>query len=194
MSKGRLEAFSDGVFAIIITIMVLELRPPATPTLEGPDGLLVQLPIFLSYALSFTNVGIYWNNHHHLLQASTVVNGRVLWSNLFLLFWLSLFPFVTAWMGKDGFAPLTVAAYGVVALITGGAYSLLVRELRGVPGQAQAIEVVSGGDYKGILSLLLYAVGIPVALAFPFVALVLYVVVAVMWFVPDKRVEHALRR
>jgi uncharacterized membrane protein len=191
MSKGRLEAFSDGVFAIIITIMVLELRPPDTPSIDALWGL---RSIFLAYALSFTNVGIYWNNHHHLLQASTVVNGRVLWSNLFLLFWLSLFPFVTAWMGQNHFDAIPVAAYGVIALITGAAYSLLVRELRRVPGQAQAIEVVSGGDYKGMLSLVLYAVGVPVALVFPFLAIAMYVIVAVMWFVPDKRVEHALRR
>lgn len=192
MSKGRLEAFSDGVIAILITIMVLELRPPEEPTLEALKPLTF---VFIAYALSFANVGIYWNNHHHLLQAAKGINGRVLWANLFLLFWLSLFPFATDWMGESQFQPVPTALYGVVALIGGAAYSHLVRELRRVPGQPDALMAASGVDRKGIISLLLYAAAIPISLlGLPLVAFVLYVVVALLWFVPDRRIEQALGR
>ena len=190
MTKGRLEAFSDGVLAIIITIMVLELQPP-----HGTDfGALHRLvPKLIAYALSFVNIGIYWNNHHHLLHASKVVNGRVLWANLFLLFWLSLFPFVTSWMGDAGYTSDPVALYGAVALLAGGAYWLLVVELRRVPGQAGPVMEASGTDSKGLASLGLYAAGIAISLAgFPLLAFVLYIVVAIMWFIPDRRVERTL--
>jgi len=190
MTKGRLEAFSDGVLAIIITIMVLELQPPHGTDFGALHGL---VPKLIAYALSFVNIGIYWNNHHHLLHASKVVNGRVLWANLFLLFWLSLFPFVTSWMGDAGYTSDPVALYGAVALLAGGAYWLLVVELRRVPGQAGPVMEASGTDSKGLASLGLYAAGIAISLAgFPLLAFVLYIVVAIMWFIPDRRVERTL--
>ncbi len=190
MTKGRLEAFSDGVLAIIITIMVLELRPPETDSLKALADL---APKLIAYALSFVNIGIYWNNHHHLLHAAKLVNGRVLWANLFLLFWLSLFPFATAWMGDFGYTANPVALYGVIALLAGAAYSLLVQELRRVPGQSGPVMEANGTGAKGLASLGLYAAGIVIALVgFPIVAFALYVVVALMWFIPDRRVERTL--
>ncbi len=192
MSKGRLEAFSDGVIAILITIMVLELRPPADATL---GALLTLAPVFVAYVLSFTNVGIYWNNHHHLLQAAGSVNGRVLWANLLLLFWLSLFPFVTAWLGEQHLAAIPTAVYGVVALLAGLAYALLVSELRRIPGQPEALLAASGTDRKGLMSLVAYASGIVISLlGLAPLAFAVYVAVAVMWFLPDRRVEQALGR
>ena len=195
MSKGRLEAFSDGVLAIIITIMVLELAVPHEPTL---DALLGLWPVFISYVLSFANVGIYWNNHHHLLQASRVVDGRVLWANLHLLFWLSLFPFATAWMGENDFAAVPVAVYGVVAVMAAIAYFVLVRALvRCQPADTHLAEAI-GNDVKGKISPLIYAVAVPVALLpvplAPFVAFALYVVVALIWVVPDVRIERTIAR
>ena len=195
MSKGRLEAFSDGVLAIIITIMVLELAVPHEPTL---DALLGLWPVFISYVLSFANVGIYWNNHHHLLQASRVVDGRVLWANLHLLFWLSLFPFATAWMGENDFAAVPVALYGVVAVMAAIAYFVLVRALvRCQPADTHLAEAI-GNDVKGKISPLIYAVAVPVALLpvplVPFVAFALYVVVALIWVVPDVRIERTIAR
>ena len=193
MTKGRLEAFSDGVLAIIITIMVLELRPPDPINGTGFAALGPLVPKFIAYALSFVNVGSYWNNHHHLLHASRVVNGRVLWANLFLLFWLSLFPFVTAWMGDAGYSQDSVALYGVIALLAGAAYSLLLLELRRVPGQSGPVMETDGAGLKGFVSLGLYAAGAIIALAgFPFIAFAGYVIVAIMWFIPDRRVEQTL--
>ena len=189
MSKGRLEAFSDGVLAIIITIMVLELRPPEGTTLEALKPL---IPVFISYVLSFAVVGIYWNNHHHLFQAVRVVNGRVLWANLLLLFSLSLLPFGTAWMGEHEFASVPVAAYGVILLGAAMAYFVLVQALlRAQPDDAPLARAI-GRDAKGKLSPVLYAVAIPVALVAPLVAFAVYVFVALIWIVPDTRIERTL--
>ena len=189
MTKGRLEAFSDGVLAIIITIMVLELRPPEGTTLEALKPL---IPVFISYVLSFAVVGIYWNNHHHLFQAVRVVNGRVLWANLLLLFSLSLLPFGTAWMGEHEFASVPVAAYGVILLGAAMAYFVLVRALlRAQPDDAPLARAI-GRDTKGKLSPVLYAVAIPVALVAPLVAFAVYVFVALIWIVPDTRIERTL--
>jgi uncharacterized membrane protein len=189
MSKGRLEAFSDGVLAIIITIMVLELRAPREP---GPDALRPLIPLFLSYVLSFVFVGIYWNNHHHLLQAARHVNGRVLWANLHLLFWLSLTPFVTNWMGATNFAAWPVAAYGAVQLLAGIAYYLLSRALVAQHGQDSALATAVGRDRKGKLSLLLYAVALGLAFVDSRIACALYALVAVLWLIPDPRIEKTL--
>ena len=175
MSKGRLEAFSDGVLAIIITIMVLELKVPHGTDLEALAPL---FPVLLSYLLSFIYIGIYWNNHHHMLHAASKVTGGILWANLHLLFWLSLVPFVTAWMGENHFAPLPVALYGVVLFMAGCAYFILARAL--------------GDDFKGKISVAIYAVAILLALYLPALAGVLYVAVALIWLVPDRRIEKAL--
>ena len=190
MSKGRLEAFSDGVLAIIITIMVLELGAPHEPTWEA---LLPLAPVFSSYVLSFIFLGIYWNNHHHLLQAAKSVSGRVLWANLHLLFWLSLVPFVTAWIGETGFAAWPMALYGVVLLLSAVAYTLLVLALIAVHGRASAVGAASGRDLKGRLSLAGYALAIPLAFVSPWIAGALYVAVAVMWLVPDRNIENRLK-
>jgi uncharacterized membrane protein len=189
MSKGRLEAFSDGVLAIIITIMMLELKAPSEPTLVA---LRPQIPVLLSYVLRFVYVGIYWNNHHHLFQAVRFVNGRVLWANLHLLFWLSLTPFVTNWMGTSNFAAWPVATYGVVMLLSGCAYFLLTRVLIAHHGKESALAAAVGRDIKGVLSLAIYAAGIAVAFAEPLIACALYVVVAVIWLIPDRRIEMTL--
>jgi uncharacterized membrane protein len=189
MSKGRLEAFSDGVIAILITIMVLELRPP-----EGTDlaALLPLAPIFLSYMLSFVFLGIYWNNHHHLFQVVQQVNGRVLWANLHLLFWLSLISFVTAWMGENNFAAWPVALYGVVLFMAGFAYFLLVRSLLALHGKDSTLAVAVGNDFKGKISIVIYAVAIPIAFIAPGMSFALYVLVAVIWFIPDRRIEKVI--
>jgi uncharacterized membrane protein len=191
MSKGRLEAFSDGVLAIIITIMVLDLKAPRQAELAALTPI---IPAFLSYVLSFVFVGIYWNNHHHLLQAARHVNGPILWANLHLLFWLSLTPFVTSWMGETAFGAWPVAAYGAVLLMAGFAYYILARVLIAHHGRDSALAVAMGRDFKGTLSLLIYAVAISVALAEPYVACVLYTLVALMWLVPDRRIESALQK
>jgi uncharacterized membrane protein len=190
VSKGRLEAFSDGVIAIIITIMVLELRPP-----EGTavGDLFPVVPAFSIYALSFALLGIYWANHHHLLQAARTVDGLALWANLHLLFWLSLVPFGTAWVGDSGFASVPVAIYGAVLLLAAIAYYGLVRALIRVPGQTDAIAIAVGRDTKGKVSPLLYALAIPVALLAPWLAMAIYLFVAVMWIVPDRRMERVQR-
>ena len=191
MTRGRLEAFSDGVIAIILTIMVLELRPPHGSTLADLAPL---LPKFLSYILSFIFIAIYWNNHHHLLHAVQRVNGRVLWTNLHLLFWLSLIPFVTAWMGENGAAPLPVAVYGVVLLLSGSAYFMLTRALLAIHPPDSALAVALGADWKGKLSVVVYAVAVPLAFTSRLGAITLYVAIAVVWLIPDLRFERVLER
>jgi uncharacterized membrane protein len=191
MTRGRLEAFSDGVIAIILTIMVLELRPPHGATLADLAPL---LPKLLSYVLSFVFVAIYWNNHHHLLHAVQRVNGRVLWTNLHLLFWLSLIPFVTAWLGESGAPPLPVAVYGGVLLCSGVAYFMLTRALLAIHPPDSALAVALGNDWKGKSSVVVYAVAVPLAFASRLGALLLYVVIAVLWLVPDQRFERVLER
>jgi uncharacterized membrane protein len=190
MTKGRLEAFSDGVMAIIITIMVLELRAPAG---EDPGALLPLLPTMLGYLLSFVHVGIYWNSHHHIFQASRHVNGAVLWANLHLLFWLSLVPFTTNWMGQSNFAPWPVAFYGLVLLLSGVAYTILVRVLIGHHGRDSALATAIGDDNKGNLSLILYVAGIATACWQPMIACGIYCLVALMWIVPDPRIGRVLK-
>jgi TMEM175 potassium channel family protein len=189
MNKERMEAFSDGVIAIIITIMVLELKVPQG---ADPAALRPLIPVFVSYVLSFVYLGIYWNNHHHLLQATNAVNGRVLWANLHLLFWLSLFPFATAWIGENHFAAWPVAVYGVVLLLAAMAYFILVRALIALHGRDSTLATAIGGDFKGKISPLLYALAIPLAFANAWVAFGIYVLVAVIWFVPDPRIEKTL--
>ena len=189
MTKGRLEAFSDGVIAIIITIMVLELKVPHGSDLAALRPL---IPVFLSYVLSFVFLGIYWNNHHHLLQAVRQITGAVLWANLHLLFWLSLTPFVTAWMGENQFAPLPVAAYGFVLLMAGCAYFILTRALIACHGEDSALAAAVGRDSKGLASVVIYAVAIPLAFVHAGIAGGLYVIVAIMWLIPDRRIERAL--
>ncbi|MEW5992386.1 MAG: TMEM175 family protein [Chloroflexota bacterium] len=191
MTKGRLEAFSDGVIAILITIMVLELHVPETATLDALPGL---APVLLSYVLSFVFLGIYWSNHHHLIQAAKVVDGRVLWANLHLLFWLSLVPFGTAWMGQNGFAATPTALYGVPLVMAAIAYFILVRALIAAPGQAESLAAAIGSDRKGKLSIVAYLVAMPIALIAPYLAVAIYVGVAAIWFVPDRRMERALGR
>ena len=191
MGKGRLEAFSDGVIAIIITIMVLELRPPEGTTLEDIQKL---YPTFLAYVLSFVNVGIYWNNHHHLFQAVRVVDGRVLWANLFLLFWLSLFPFTTAWMGENSFASLPIAVYAGVLLMAGVAYYILERLLIRIQPPGTHLGEAVGLELKGITSVVAYLFAIATAFVLPAVSLAIIVGVAVWWFIPDRRIERAIGR
>jgi TMEM175 potassium channel family protein len=189
VSKGRLEAFSDGVIAIIITIMVLEMRAPHGAALSDLRPL---VPVFLSYVLSFVFVGIYWNNHHHLCQAVRHVSGGVLWANLHLLFWLSLIPFVTSWMGENHAAPLPVAVYGVVLLAAGIAYYILVHALLAHHEKDSPLAKAVGDDFKGRISVMIYAVAIPVAFVSSWIALALYVTVALMWLIPDRRIERTL--
>lgn len=189
MTKGRMEAFSDGVFAVIITIMVLEMRPPRGISLVSLQPV---LPVFLSYVLSFVYVGIYWNNHHHLLQAAKHVAGGILWANLHLLFWLSLTPFVTAWMGENHFAPWPVALYGLVLLFAGTAYFILTKTLVAHHGKDSTLAKSIGRDRKAKLSLIVYAAAIPLSFSEPWIACACYVMVAVMWFLPDPRIEKTL--
>ncbi len=191
MHKGRLEAFSDGVIAIIITIMVLELKIPHKSDLAG---LLPILPKFLSYTLSFVYLGIYWNNHHHLLQAAKQVNGAVLWANLHLLFWLSLIPFVTGWMGENNFATMPLVFYGAVLWLAGLAYYILAQTLIAHHGKDSLIAQAIGKDEKGIRSLYIYTAAIILAFFIPWMAAILYVLVAVMWLVPDRRIENNLSK
>ncbi|MEP6589929.1 MAG: TMEM175 family protein [Gemmatimonadota bacterium] len=191
MGKGRLEAFSDGVLAIIITIMVLELRVP-----HGTDlaTLLPLVPVFLSYLLSFIYLGIYWNNHHHMLQATKTVSGGVLWANLHLLFWLSLVPFATAWMGENHFAAAPVALYGAVLFMAAMAYFILSRLLILHHGEASPLARAIGRDAKGLASVVMYAIAIALTMVDPAIALGLYVAVALMWFIPDRRIERIVLR
>ena len=189
MNKGRLEAFSDGVLAIIITIMVLELRIP-----RGADPAVLRplIPVALSYVLSFVHLGIYWNNHHHLLQAVRHVNGRVLWANLGLLFWLSLIPFVTGWMGENYFAMWPVAFYGAVLWFAGLSYYILVRALVALHGSESTLATAVGNDVKGRVSLLIYTAAIVLAFWAPLLACGLYVAVAAIWIIPDSRIAKRL--
>ena len=189
MGRGRLEAFSDGVLAIIITIMVLELKVPHGADL-GALGPLI--PVFLSYVLSFIFIGIYWSNHHHLLHAVQHVNGRILWANLHLLFWLSLIPFVTGWMGENHFTAWPVALYGTVLLAAAIAYVILTRVLVSYHGRDSALAKAVGKDFKGKVAVVLCAVAIPLSLANSWLACTLYVLVAVMWLIPDRRIEREL--
>ncbi|MEZ4702922.1 MAG: TMEM175 family protein [Rhodothermales bacterium] len=189
MTKGRLEAFSDGVLAIIITIMVLEMKVP-----HGEDFATLKplLPVFLSYVLSFVHLGIYWNNHHHLLQAARHINGPVLWANMHLLFWLSLVPFVTGWMGENHFAPMPVALYGVILLLAGVAYYLLTHALIARHGADSSLAAAIGKDVKGLISMVAYVAAIPLAFWNEWVSCSIYVLVAVMWLVPDRRIERIM--
>ncbi|HEX6631809.1 MAG TPA: TMEM175 family protein [Gemmatimonadaceae bacterium] len=187
MSTTRLEAFSDGVLAIIITIMVLELRPPHEVSLEALRPL---LPVLLSYVLSFIYLGIYWNNHHHMLHVTRRVNGTILWANLHLLFWLSLVPFVTAWMGENHFAPVPTAAYGVVLLLAAIAYWVLQGRIVASQGPASVLAAAVGRDLKGKLSPLLYVLAIALAFVRPWLSEALYVGTALMWLIPDRRIER----
>jgi uncharacterized membrane protein len=189
MSKGRMEAFSDGVIAIIITVMVLGLRVPHE---AAPAALLPVAPGLLTYALSFVFLGIYWTNHHHLLQAIQRVDGRALWANLHLLFWLSLVPFVTGWVGESRFAAWPVALYGAVLLCAAVAYTILTRALIALHGHDSVLAAALGRDVKGKVSVLIYAAAIPLAFVRAWAAGVLYVLVAIMWLVPDSRIERTL--
>ncbi len=189
MHKGRMEAFSDGVIAILITIMVLQLTAPREASLAALRPL---VPTFLSYALSFLFLGIYWNNHHHLLQAVERVDGRILWANLHLLFWLSLVPFGTNWLGETNFAAWPVALYGVILLLAAVAYFLLVRALIAHHGRESALATAVGRDFKGKASVVIYAVAIPLAFVNSGVAYGAYLAVALIWFIPDRRIERAL--
>jgi uncharacterized membrane protein len=190
MNKGRLEAFSDGVIAILITIMVLELKVPL-----GTDWAALRplLPVFLTYTMSFVFLGIYWNNHHHLIQATERINGAIMWANLHLLFWLSLTPFVTGWMGENGFAAMPTAAYGGVLLMSAVAFTILVRTILRYEGPHSRLAQAVGRDIKGNLSLLLYAVAIPLAFVHQWIADGIYVTVALIWLVPDRRIESKVR-
>ena len=189
MTKERLEAFSDGVIAIIITIMVLELAVPHEAELSALRPL---IPVFLSYVLSFIYVGIYWNNHHHLLHVVRRVDGRVLWANLHLLFWLSLVPFGTGWMGENNFAAWPVAVYGAILCVAGVAYGILSRVLIATNGRDSVIAAAVGRDVKGTLSVVILLVAIVLAFVSSWLACALYVLVAVIWLVPDRRIENTL--
>ena len=187
MNKNRLEAFSDGVLAVIITIMVLEMKPPQGASIHALRPL---IPVFLSYTLSFVYIGIYWNNHHHLLHATQRVNGLTLWANLHLLFWLSIIPFTTAWMDENGFDPWPVAVYGMVLLLAGTAYFILARALIRLHGPESTLAESIGRDQKGKISIAIYAAAIPLAFVKTWMAGAGYVLVAVMWLIPDRRIER----
>ena len=191
MKTSRTEAFSDGVIAILITIMVLELRVPHEPEVSALRPL---IPVFFSYVLSFIFLGIYWSNHHHLLHAAEHVNGRVLWANLHLLFWLSLIPFVTAWMGENHFAHWPVALYGAVLMLAAIAYYILVRSLLSLHGHNSLLAQALGSDFKGKISIVVYVVAIPLAFVRSWLACGLYIMVAIMWLVPDSRIERTIAK
>lgn len=189
MGKARMETFFDGVVAIIITIMVLELKVPHETTFEALTPI---LPVLLSYVLSFVYLGIYWNNHHHMMHACHRVTGSMLWANLHLLFWLSLVPFTTGWMGENHFETLPVAAYGVVLLMAGLAYWILQQRIIASQGEGSVLKQAIGMDWKGKLSPVLYVIAVLVAQSMPQIALTIYVLVALMWVIPDPRIERVL--
>ncbi len=189
MTRTRLEAFSDGVIAILITIMVLELKVPHGVSWQALRPL---IPVFLVYILSFMFLGIYWNNHHHMLHATERVNGRILWANLHLLFWLSLIPFGTGWMGENDVAPLPTALYGVVLLMAAIAYTILQRTIVAHQGPHSRLQEALGSDFKGKLSIASYVAAIPLAFVTPWIAIGLYVFVALLWLVPDRRIESKI--
>lgn len=191
MGKGRLEAFSDWVLAIIITIMVLEMKVPHGSNLDALQPL---LPVFISYVLSFIYIGIYWNNHHHLLQAVNRVSGSALWANVHLLFWLSLVPFATAWMGENHFSLWPVVLYGFILFMAGIAYYILAHCLTGIHGRDSELARALGKDVKGILSVVLYLIGIGLAFINPWLGFSIYSVVAAIWFIPDSRIEKNIKR
>ena len=191
MHKGRLEAFSDGVLAIIITIMVLELKAPHSTDLSELAG---TFHVFIVYVLSFVYIGIYWNNHHHMFQLVKHIDGSVLWANLHLLFWLSLFPFANAWMGETQFAMWSVIGYGVVLLIAALAYTILVWRLVRINGKKSPLAIAVGKDVKGNISIVIYLVSLPLAFVHPYLSLSGYLVVALIWLIPDKRMENAFGR
>ncbi|KTD00904.1 TMEM175 family protein [Fluoribacter gormanii] len=190
MKTTRLEAFSDGVLAIIITIMVLEIKIPHGDTLTSltPLG-----PVFLSYMLSFIYIGIYWNNHHHLFTAAKSISGKVLWANLNLLFWISLFPFATGWMGENHFTATPTSVYGIVLLLAAISYSILVHALISHEGAESLIATAIGNDFKGNMSIVLYAFAIPLAYVSTWISQMIYVLVAIIWFIPDKRIENKIK-
>jgi uncharacterized membrane protein len=190
MTKERLEAFSDGVMAVAITIMVLDMKVPAGTDLRALAG---DAPVFVAYALSYANVGIFWNNHHHMLRASRHIDGRVLWANLFLLFWITLVPFEVRWIDDTHIAPLPTAAYGVVLIMSAAGYLLLEKALIAVNGPDSELARAIGDRRKELLSLALYVVAVGVALFQPWIAIAIYISVAVMWFVPDRRIESQLK-
>lgn len=189
MGKGRLEAFSDGVIAIIITIMVLEMKVPHTDSIESMEHL---LPVFISYILSFIYIGIYWNNHHHMLHTAKSVNGSILWANMHLLFWLSLVPFVTGWMGENHFSTLPVLFYGVVLFMNAIAYTILAATLVRHHGKDSLLATAMGKDNKGKISLACYFLGILLAYYNSYISFGLYIAVALIWLIPDKRIENKL--
>lgn len=190
MGKNRLEAFSDGVMAIIITIMVLEMKVPHGDT---ADALLPLFPVLLSYILSFVYVGIYWNNHHHMLHTVNRISASILWANLHLLFWLSLFPFVTGWLGENHFAPLPSALYGMVLLMAACAYFILQHAIIASEGEKSLLKVAVGRDRKGKASLVAYLIAVVMAFWFTWVAQLIFIAVAILWLIPDRRIEHVLR-
>ena len=191
MNKGRMEAFSDGVLAVIITIMVLELKPPAE---THPDAMRPLIPVFLSYVLSFVYIGIYWSNHHHLLHATQHVNGATLWANLHLLFWLSLIPFTTAWVGENQLDAWPVAVYGINLILAAVAYFILARVLIRLHGEGSTLARSIGADTKGKISIAVYAVAILLAFVQPWIAAAGYVLVAIIWLIPDRRIERGLEQ
>lgn len=189
MEKNRIEAFSDGVLAIIITIMVLNLQVPTTPDISELKS---RVPIFLTYVLSFVYVGIYWNNHHHLIKAARCTTGAMMWANLHLLFWLSLFPFVTGWLGYHHFQPVPTATYGAVLLMAGTAYFILQRVIITEQGHDSKLAKAIGWDWKGKISILFYSMGIAVAFFEPWISPFIYTTVALLWLIPDKRIERII--
>ena len=189
MGKGRLEAFSDGVLAIIITIMVLELHAPHETDIGALHPL---LPVLLSYVLSFVFLGIYWNNHHHMLACTRRVTGAILWANLHLLFWLSLVPFATAWIGESSVAPVPTAIYGAIMLMAGVAFTILARTIMAAQGPHSTLRAAFGGDRKGWASIALYGLAIPIAFVNPWISAAIYAGVATMWLIPDRRIEKHL--
>lgn len=189
MGRGRLEAFSDGVLAIIITIMVLELKVPQGDNIEALKPL---IPVFISYVLSFIYIGIYWNNHHHMMHTVKQVNGKVLWANIHLLFWLSLVPFATAWMGENHFSKWPMIVYGCVLFMSGMAYFILSRSIIQLHGKTSALAIAVGSDNKGKLSVIVYAIAIALAFINPWISLTLYALVAFIWFIPDRRIEKSI--